>query len=174
MSVKLPKTTLVLGGARSGKSRRALDIAESSGLAPVLIATATAGDAEMADRIARHRAERDARWQTVEEPLRLADALRGSCAPDRIVVVDCLTFWLANLFFQEQPIEPATEALATGIAQLSGPCILVSNEVGWSIVPENDLARRFRDAQGRLNQKISAACTRVELVVAGIPLFVKG
>lgn len=172
----VPAVDFVLGGARSGKSRLAQQRAENSGLAPVLVATATAGDDEMADRIARHRAERDARWQTVEEPLDLAGRLATEARPGRILVVDCLTLWLTNVMFAPDGLDPDREGegLAATLSGLAGPVLLVSNEVGLGIVPDNRLARTFRDHQGRLNQRIAAVADRVTFVVAGLPLVLKG
>lgn len=162
---------LILGGARSGKSRFAAQRALASGLPVTFIATAQAGDDEMAARIARHRAERPASWRTVEAPLALAAALARDAAPDRCLLVDCLTLWLSNALLASREDEIGT-LLAT-LPHLPGQLILVSNEVGWSIVPENALARRFRDEQGRLNQKIAQLADRVALVVAGLPLVLK-
>ena len=165
---------LVLGGARSGKSRLAQSRAEASGLEPVLVATATAGDDEMAARIARHRAERDGRWRTVEAPLDLVGALAAQCAPGRIVVVDCLTLWLANLMQAGADAEAGSAALARAAGGLAGPAIFVSNEVGLGLVPQTPLGRAFRDAQGRLNQTMATACAEVVFVAAGLPLTLKG
>ena len=170
----VPAIDFVLGGARSGKTRLALARAEASGLAPVYIATATAADAEMAARVAAHRAERGPGWTTLEEPLELAGALARAAAPKRILLVDCLTLWLSNLMFAERDIEAETAALVAALRQLAGPAILVSNEGGLGIVPENALARRFRDEQGRLNQAVAAAADRVTFVAAGLPLILKG
>ncbi|MGQ0446398.1 MAG: bifunctional adenosylcobinamide kinase/adenosylcobinamide-phosphate guanylyltransferase [Beijerinckiaceae bacterium] len=164
---------LVLGGARSGKSRYAQTLAESSGLNPVLIATAKARDAEMAGRIARHAALRGARWTLVEEPVALAGALRREARKDRIVVADCATLWLSNLLLRNDDLAAATQDLAQGVAGLAGPVIFVSNEVGCGIVPENALARAFRDAQGLLNQALAEACEAVVSVNAGIALCLK-
>jgi adenosylcobinamide kinase / adenosylcobinamide-phosphate guanylyltransferase len=164
---------LVLGGARSGKSRYAQELAEASGSHPVLIATAEASDPEMAERIARHAAARDARWALVEEPVALAEALRREARADRLVVVDCVTLWLSNLLLQDADLWAATQLLAQSAAKLAGPVIFVSNEVGYGIVPENKLARAFRDAQGLLNQALAEACEAVVLVTAGIPLCLK-
>lgn len=171
-----PAVDFLLGGARSGKSRLAQLRAESSGLQPVLVATATAGDDEMADRIARHRAERDSRWATVEEPLDLAGRLAAEAGPGRILVVDCLTLWLTNVMFAPDGRDPDREGegLAAALSTLAGPILLVSNEVGLGIVPDNALARRFRDHQGRLNQRIAAVSDRVTFVAAGLPLVLKG
>ncbi|MFZ0496950.1 MAG: bifunctional adenosylcobinamide kinase/adenosylcobinamide-phosphate guanylyltransferase [Methylocella sp.] len=164
---------LVLGGARSGKSRYAQSLAEASRLQTVLIATAEAKDAEMGQRIARHAAQRDARWTLVEEPVALAEALRREARADRIVVADCATLWLSNLLLRNDDLAAATQALAQSVAGLAGPVVLVSNEAGCGIVPENALARAFRDAQGLLNQALAEACDAVVLVSAGIALRLK-
>jgi adenosylcobinamide kinase/adenosylcobinamide-phosphate guanylyltransferase len=164
---------LILGGARSGKSRYAQRLAENSGLSPALIATAEVHDAEMALRIARHAALREARWTVVEEPIALAGALRREARKDRIVVVDCATLWLSNLLLKNDDLAAATQDLAQSVAGLAGPVIFVSNEVGCGIVPENPLARAFRDAQGLLNQALAEACEAVVLVNAGIALCLK-
>jgi adenosylcobinamide kinase / adenosylcobinamide-phosphate guanylyltransferase len=164
---------LILGGARSGKSRHAQSLAEASRLHPVLIATAEAHDAEMALRIARHAVSRDARWTLVEEPVALAGALRREARRDRIVVVDCATLWLSNLLLKNDNLATATQDLAQSVAGLAGPVIFVSNEAGCGIVPENALARAFRDAQGVLNQALAEACEAVVLVNAGIALCLK-
>jgi adenosylcobinamide kinase/adenosylcobinamide-phosphate guanylyltransferase len=166
---------LILGGARSGKSALATRRAAESGRAVTWIATAQALDAEMAERIARHRAERPPQWTTVEEPLRLADALRRVAAADSCVVVDCLTLWLTNLMLADDSAMLAEEsaALMEVLPALPGHLILVANEVGLGIVPENALARRFRDEAGRLNQSLASLCERVTLVAAGLPLALK-
>lgn len=166
-------TTLILGGARSGKSRLAQTQAEDAGLAPTLIATAQGLDEEMARRISRHRAERDARWRVVEEPLELVAALTGEAAPDRLVLIDCLTLWLSNLMHAGRDPEIEGERLARTLAGLNGPAIFVSNEVGLGLVPETPLGRAFRDAQGRLNQAMAAACARVIFVAAGLSITLK-
>lgn len=167
------RTVLVLGGARSGKSRYAEGLLRSSGKTPTVIATAEAGDAEMAARIAAHRASRPPAWRTLEQPLDLAASLRATCRPDGIVLVDCVTLWLSNLFMADRAIEAAAEELLRAVAAAAGPLVLVSNEVGGGIVPASDLGRRFRDAQGRLNQQLAAACGHVILVTAGLPLQIK-
>lgn len=164
---------LVLGGARSGKSRRAEALAEASGRALIYIATAEALDDEMRERIACHRASRAEGWRTVEAPRALAAAIAAEDASDRVLVIDCLTLWLSNLLIADDDLEAAGDALAAEVVRLRGEIIFVSNEVGFGIVPDNALARRFRDAAGRLNQRIAAACDAVELVVAGIPVKVK-
>ena len=164
---------LVLGGARSGKSRYAQDLLGASRRQPVVIATAEAGDAEMTARIAAHRAERPQGWITVECPLDLAACLMAQAAPDRVLLVDCLTLWLSNLFMAERNVEAQCRILLQSLASLRGPVVLVSNEVGGGIVPENPLGRQFRDAQGRLNQQVGQACDHVVLVSAGLPLQLK-
>ena len=162
---------LVIGGARSGKSAHAEARARTSGLKVTYLATGEARDAEMGARIAHHRARRPAGWRTVEEPLLLAAALRRAAAPDTCLLVDCLTLWLANVLFAERDGEVAK--LLETLPELPGRIILVSNEVGWGIVPENALARRFRDEQGRLNQQVAALADRVTLVAAGLALPLK-
>ena len=163
----------MLGGARSGKSAYAQAQAEASGLDRVFVATAHAYDEEMADRIARHVEARDAAWRTIDAPYDLPDALTRHAAPGRVLLVDCLTLWLSNLMLRGDDVEAATRTLAAQVPGLAGTIVFVSNEVGWGIVPENALARRFRDAQGRLNQKVAAACGTVLLVAAGLPLVMK-
>ncbi len=165
------RSVLVLGGARSGKSRYALALAEAAAPERVMIATAQAFDEEMAERIARHKAERGAGWTTREAPLLLAQALAEEARPGRVAVVDCLTLWLSNLLLAERDLEAATRDLAA--LALAGPVIFVSNEVGQGIVPETPLGRAFRDAQGRANQALAAVCDAVVLVTAGLPRLLK-
>lgn len=165
---------LILGGARSGKSalaeRRALD----SGLDVVYVATAAAGDGEMAERIRHHRERRPAHWTTVEAQVGLADALAREALDERLLVVDCLTLWLGNLLDDAEALAAERDALLACLPRLAGRVVLVSNEVGLGIVPDNPLARRFRDEAGRLNQAVAAACDRVTFVAAGLPLTLKG
>ncbi len=174
----LPRTALVLGGARSGKSRFAEQMIEDalgdrySGA--TYVATAEPRDAEMAERIARHRARRSGRWQTVEEYMAVPAAIRQHANPHKPVLVDCLTLWLSNLLLAEQDTALETTRLVTELTRATGPVVVVSNEVGLGIVPENPLARRFRDAAGRLNQAVAAVCDHVVLVAAGLPLVMKG
>ena len=168
---KMAATTLFLGGARSGKSRLAQAAAEALPGALVFLATATAGDDEMADRIARHRDDRGDRWRTVEAPLTLAAAM--TAAGPAIVLVDCLTLWLSNLMLGDHDIDAATADLIAAIRQTSGPLFLVGNEVGLGIVPDTPLGRRFRDAAGRLNQQVAATVDRVEFVAAGLSMRLK-
>lgn len=170
------RTLLVLGGARSGKSRRALEVSDtlrqSCPGGRTFVATATAGDKEMADRIARHRMERAADWALIEEPGDLP-AIISRTSADSLVLVDCLTLWLSSLLMAKSDFEAATAGLESAIIAARGRIILVSNETGWGVVPPSDLGRQFRDAQGRLNQRLAAICDRVELVVAGLPLAIK-
>lgn len=166
-------TTLVLGGARSGKSLFAERLARAAGDGATYIATATAGDDEMRARIAHHQRRRDAGWRTVEEPLAVAEAIRRETAAGQPVLVDCLTLWLSNLMFADLDVEDETGRLIAALADARGPVVLVSNEVGMGLVPDTPLGRRFRDAQGRLNQAVAAAAPRVVFVAAGLPLELK-
>jgi adenosylcobinamide kinase/adenosylcobinamide-phosphate guanylyltransferase len=168
----LPRHRLVLGGARSGKSRHALACAEALGPRRLFIATAEPGDAEMAERIARHQAERGAGWQTLEAPLDLPGTLRTATAAD-VVVVDCLTIWLSNLILAARDTETETESLLKALSEALVPTVLVSNEVGLGVVPDTSLGRHFRDTQGRLNQRVAAAADHVDFVVAGVALALK-
>lgn len=158
----------VIGGARSGKSRYAQTRAEQTGLKPIYIATAQAFDREMEDRIARHQADRGDGWETVEAPLALSEAIVAHSVADRVILVDCLTLWVTNLLLKERDIPAATDALIDAIRTACGPLILVSNEVGWGIVPDNPLARSFRDQAGMVNQRVAHAVNEVQLVVAGL------
>lgn len=165
--------TLVLGGARSGKSgyaqRQAEQAAETAGRPPVFIATAEAFDDEMRDRIARHQAERGQGWRQIEAPLDLAEAVRDLSAED-VAVVDCLTLWLSNQMLGECDLAAAFDDLAQALAACPATLWVVSNEVGWSLVPDNPLGRRFRDEAGRLNQRIAAVADAAFLIVAGMRL----
>jgi len=167
------RRVLILGGARSGKSRTALQLAESASAERTYIATAQAYDEEMRERIAQHRAERDGSWRTVDAPLGLVEAVRTQTAPGQAVLVDCLTLWLSNIVLAER--DPAHEAdrLVQAVRDAAGPLILVSNEVGQGIVPATPLGRRFRDEQGRLNQRIAEACDAVVFIAAGCPILLK-
>ncbi len=162
---------LVLGGARSGKSGYAQRRAAASGLPVTVIATGVAGDAEMAVRIAHHRAARPDGWRTIEAPRQLAAALRAEVAPGRCVVVDCLTLWLLNVI--DGDFEAEREALLGALPGLPGEVLFVANEIGLGIVPLGEETRRFRDEAGRLNQDLAAACERVTFVAAGLPLTLK-
>jgi adenosylcobinamide kinase/adenosylcobinamide-phosphate guanylyltransferase len=168
----LPRLVLVVGGARSGKSRLAESLAALAPGPHLYLATAEPGDTEMALRIARHRADRAGTgWETRETPHDLAGAL---AAARGTVLVDCLTLWLSNRMLAGADPAAETEALVAALAAHPGPVIAVSNEVGWGIVPENALARAFRDAQGRLNQAVAAAAGLVVAAIAGLPLALKG
>ncbi|MEO1080358.1 MAG: bifunctional adenosylcobinamide kinase/adenosylcobinamide-phosphate guanylyltransferase [Pseudomonadota bacterium] len=166
--------TLILGGARSGKSARALQRGESSAEQLVYIATAEPVDEEMTERIASHRRSRGERWMTLEVPLALSATLREHTKPGRLCVVDCLTIWLSNLMHYQEDIDAALDDLLLSLDEAGASVILVSNEVGLGLVPETSLGRRFRDAQGRLNQRVAKCCAQVEFMAAGIPLVLKG
>ncbi len=169
----LAPVTLVLGGARSGKSRHAEALVESQPGPCIYLATAEAGDAEMAARIAAHRTHRGRRWTTVEEPLDLAAALGRACAPERAVLVDCLTLWLSNLLGAGRSVAAECEGLLAALPGLAGPVVLVSNEVGQGVVPDNALARVFVDHAGRLHQDLAAVAQRVVFMTAGLPRELK-
>ena len=173
MVIPHPKLTLVLGGARSGKSRYAESLIAATPPPWVYVATAQALDAEMAERIAHHRKRRGDGWHTIEEPHDLQDAIDAAPA-GAAVLVDCLTLWLTNRMLAEANMEVETGRLEAALARRNGLTVLVSNEVGSGIVPDNALARRFRDLQGHLNQRLAACADRVVLLVAGLPLIVKG
>ena len=163
----------VIGGARSGKSRYAQARAEAAGGDPVFVATAEAFDDEMRDRIARHKADRDARWSTVEAPRELPAAIDALSGGEAVVLVDCLTLWVSNLLLADADIARAGQQLCDAIGRFEGTLILVANEVGLGIVPDNALARAFRDAAGQLNQSVAATAAEVVLVTAGLPLTLK-
>jgi len=165
--------TLVLGGARSGKSRYAESLIEALPPPWIYLATAEARDAEMAKRIAAHRARRGSGWQTVEAPHDLSAAL-GAAPTGTPVLVDCLTLWLSNRMLAEADMDREIAKLESVLANHDGVVVLVSNEVGAGIVPDNALARRFQDLQGTLNQRIAARASRVIFMVAGLPLQLKG
>lgn len=167
------RATFVFGGARSGKSEFAEQIANTSGLQKIYIATNAVFDPEMSERVGQHRHRRGPSWTTIEEQIDLASVLEKTLAPDSVVLIDCLTLWLSNLTYTEKKISGETERLLAVIKDPAGPCIFVSNEVGMGIVPENKLSRSFRDAQGRLNQDMAAVCGQVVFVAAGQPLLLK-
>lgn len=164
---------LVLGGARSGKSRYAQIRAERSGLKRIFIATAQAFDAEMRDRIARHQEDRGPEWQTIEAPLDLPEVIVARSAPDTVLLIDCLTLWASNVLLADADTEKATKALIAAVRNAAGQAIFVSNEVGSGIVPDNALARQFRDLAGSLNQRLAECVDEVQLIVAGLPLKLK-
>jgi adenosylcobinamide kinase / adenosylcobinamide-phosphate guanylyltransferase len=170
----LPPVTLVLGGARSGKSRYAEQLAENAAESGTYCATAEPGDAEMRARIAAHRARRGAFWRTVEEPLALAAVIAAEAYPGRPLLIDCLTLWLSNLLLAGRAPEEETSRLCAALRLAAGPVVLVANEVGLGLVPETPLGRRFRDAAGRLNQEVAAIADRVAFIAAGLPLLLKG
>lgn len=177
---------LILGGARSGKSRHAENLARESGLPVTVVVTGQAFDAEMAERIRRHRLDRPSTWRTVEAPVALAEALDAEAAEGRCVVVDCLTLWLSNLLAGAEDLPAPADAgqlprflaertaLLERVPRLRGRVIFVANEVGLGLVPETPLGRLFRDEAGRLNQALAALCERVSFVAAGLALPLKG
>lgn len=167
------RRVLVLGGARSGKSRTAQAIAEAASADRTFVATAQAFDEEMRERISRHRAERDGSWRTQEAPLELPEAIRAHAGPGKVVLVDCLTLWLSNLLLAERDADGEAERLVRAVGEAAGPLVLVSNEVGQGIVPATPLGRVFRDGQGRLNQGLAEACDAVVFVAAGCPVLLK-
>ena len=169
----LARITLVLGGARSGKSAHAEALLADHAGARLYVATAEARDTEMTARIAAHRARRGAAWRTVEAPLALVRTLEAESRPGRALLVDCLTLWLSNLMGAGRDIAAEIERLAACLARLEGRTVLVSNEVGLGIVPGNATARAFRDHAGRLNQAAAAVAGRVVFVAAGLPLTLK-
>jgi adenosylcobinamide kinase/adenosylcobinamide-phosphate guanylyltransferase len=179
--------TLVFGGARCGKSAYAERLAAAAGKEVIYVATAQAGDAEMAARIAHHRQQRPPTWTTVEEPIALGAAIARWCAPDRLLLVDCLTLWLSNLLFFEARDFPEVGRIDVpacfqrerhdflhALEHAGGDVILVSNEVGMGIIPQGAVSRWFVDEAGRLNQAVAAACERAVWVAAGLPLVLKG
>ena len=172
-SHSLPAVTLVLGGARSGKSRYAERLIETAAAQGTYCATAEPGDAEMAARIAAHRARRGPFWHTLEAPLEVASVILTEAAIDRPLLVDCLTLWLSNLLLANKCVEAESAALCAALREAAGPVVLVANEIGLGLVPETPLGRRFRDAAGRLNQEIAALAGRVVFVAAGLPLVLK-
>ena len=174
----MTQVTLVLGGARSGKSAYAQRAAEAcaarTGGKLVFVATAEALDAEMTERIAHHQGDRDRRWRTVEAPRELAGALEA-LRPDEVALVDCLTLWLSNSMLAEDDGHPRrTAELLAALARREGDTWVVGNEVGWGVVPDNALARRFRDEAGRLHQAVAAQADAAVLLVAGLPVHLKG
>lgn len=165
--------TLVIGGSRSGKSRFAENLAAQHRDC-LYIATAEAGDEEMVDRIKRHRQSRAARWQTIEEPLSLLETIAREHRQGRFILVDCLTLWISNLMQRNIDIQMSVDKLVAGLFSVTGELVFVSNEVGMGIVPDNPLARRFRDEAGFANQRIAEACDTVWFLAAGLPMKLKG
>jgi len=169
----LPTLTLVIGGAASGKSNFAEQLVESSGQAKTYLATAQAHDSEMTAKIIRHRNSRSNGWRTIEAPLNLSAPLADATANDT-VLVDCATLWLTNHLLAESDLEAAESTLLTALATCKAPVVVVTNEVGSGIVPENVISRRFREAQGLLNQRMAAQAGLVVTVTAGLPMVLKG
>lgn len=167
---------LILGGARSGKSRLAERLAMESGWPVTYIATSEPRDGEMSERIRQHRERRPAQWGLVEEPLRLAEVLQVHAAPEQCLLVDCLTLWLTNLLMLDDPQRLAAErdALLACLDKLPGRLLLVSNETGLGVVPMGELTRRYVDEAGWLHQALAARCQRVIFTVAGLPMILKG
>jgi adenosylcobinamide kinase/adenosylcobinamide-phosphate guanylyltransferase len=172
--VPLPRLTLVMGGARSGKSTYAEGMVEEAAANGLYIATATATDQEMAARIEHHRERRGPFWTTVEEPIHIAHAIEAHTLPGRPILVDCLTLWLSNLMLEGRSVDAEADRLLATLEESGVPLVLVANEVGQGIVPDNALARAFRDHAGRLNQRIAGLAERVVMMVAGLPMTVKG
>ena len=168
----LPPLTLILGGARAGKSRFAETLIESTAAPALYLATAEPRDEEMRARIAAHRARRGANWTTIEEPLELVNILLAERA--RPVLIDCLTLWLSNLMDAKRDIGFESERLLSVLPRAETPVVMVANEVGLGIVPDNAMAREFRDHAGRLNQSIARLAQRVVFMAAGLPLTLKG
>lgn len=169
----LHKFTLVLGGAASGKSTYAETLVKKAGTRPTYIATAQVFDDEMAQKVVRHREMRGQGWHTIEEPLALADAIR-TAPDDQPLLVDCATLWLTNLILGEHDLTAHSTAFFAAVQAKSVPIVVVSNEVGQGIVPDNALSRQFRNAQGKLNQDIAIQADGVVAVMAGLPLALKG
>jgi adenosylcobinamide kinase/adenosylcobinamide-phosphate guanylyltransferase len=169
----LPPLTLVLGGARSGKSRYAEGLVDRHPGRRTYLATAEVLDDEMAVRVKAHRERRDSDWKTVEEPLDLAARLKAETEQGAAVLVDCLTLWLGNLLGKERDCEAEIAGLVASVGQFGGPVVFVSNEVGLGIVPDNALARRFRDLAGKLHQRLAEKADHVVLVTAGLPMKLK-
>lgn len=167
---------LILGGARSGKSRLAEQQAVATGLEVVYVATAQPLDEEMRERIRHHQQQRPAHWQVIEEPLALASVLREQAAPGRCLLVDCLTLWLTNLLLDANPqrLTEERQQLLDVLGQLPGHLIMVSNETGMGVVPLGELSRRYVDESGWLHQELARRCERVRLCVAGLPMLLKG
>ena len=165
--------TLILGGARSGKSRYALELGESLESDRVFGATAQAFDDDMKVRIGKHQTDRDESWLTVEEHVEIWHVISSHAQPGRVIVVDCLTLWLNNLMLFERDVESDIDRLVECLEGVRGELILVSNEIGLGLVPDTPLGREFRDVHGRMNQRVAEVCDRVVFMVAGLPMVVK-
>lgn len=172
-ATQLSRTTLILGGARSGKSAYAEKLVLSVQLRPVYIATAQAQDDEMRLRISHHQSRRGTDWTTIEEPLALCEKLLNHANPKNAIVVECLTLWLSNLMMAGSNIEEEISRLINLIPNLAGPVVFVSNEIGMGLVPETAMGREFRDHQGRLNQQVALVADTVQFIAAGYPLSLK-
>jgi adenosylcobinamide kinase / adenosylcobinamide-phosphate guanylyltransferase len=171
---RLAAVTLVLGGARSGKSRYAEDLIVAAAECGTYCATAQALDAEMSARIAAHKAHRSSFWRTIEEPLAVAALIAAEARRERPLLIDCLTLWLSNVMLAGRSADDETALLGGALRLARGPVVLVANEVGMGLVPETALGRRFRDVAGRLNQDMAALADRVVFIAAGLPLVLKG
>ena len=167
------ETTFIIGGARSGKSVFAESLVLKSGHKPIYLATGRASDDEMAQRIEEHQSRRGEDWHTVEEPLALVDALTQASIEKRIILVDCLTLWITNLMMAEADVAREADALVGYLAEAPVPIVIVSNEVGQGVVPENKMARAFVDLSGLVHQRVAAACKHVYFVTSGIPQKLK-
>ena len=168
-----PFAALILGGARSGKSRYGEQLVENARGRHVYIATAQARDSEMRDRISHHQKRRGSKWSLIEEPLALGDIIRHQVTDDQCVLVDCLTLWLSNLMGAEKNIEASVDDLIAALRTCKGQLVFISNEVGQGIVPDNAMARLFRDEAGRMHQRLAEVCDAAVMVVAGLPLVLK-
>jgi adenosylcobinamide kinase / adenosylcobinamide-phosphate guanylyltransferase len=173
LSFRLPPSTLILGGARSGKSAHAERLVIDSGLQPVCVATARVLDGEMAERVRLHQTRRSSTWVTIEEALDLPEVLTARAGPERAILVDCLTLWVTNLLLAGRDVPAAGDRLLAVLARRLGPVVMVSNEVGLGIVPLGELSRAFVDEAGRLHQRIAAAADWVRFVAAGLPIDLK-
>jgi len=168
---------LVLGGAKSGKSSFALNVCNSLDRERIFLATAQALDQEMEERIRRHKLERGDGWRTIEEPLKVAETIGSLDSKDTVILLDCLTLWLNNLYMEhgedQEAVDKAIENLARQLADIRGAVVVVSNEVGMGIVPDNQLSRTYRDTAGYMNQRIARLAGKVVAVLAGLPLVLK-
>jgi adenosylcobinamide kinase/adenosylcobinamide-phosphate guanylyltransferase len=168
---------LVLGGAKSGKSSFALNVCNSLNKKRIFLATAQAFDKEMEDRIRRHQAERGSGWRTIEEPLKVAETIGSLDSEDTVILLDCVTLWLNNLYMEygedQETIDEAIEKLARQLTDIRGAVVVVSNEVGMGIVPDNQLSRTYRDTAGYMNQRIARLSVKVVVVLAGLPMVLK-
>lgn len=169
----MKRVTLILGGARSGKSRYAESLALGHKGEPTYIATAEVTDEEMRERIQRHRADRGPGWRTIEAPVDLVAALRKADSAKSFTLIECITVWINNLIYHEKDVAAEVERFCSSLTQVKGHVVIVANEVGLGIVPDNALARRFRDEAGRANQAIAAMADEVVFIAAGLPMVLK-